>query len=234
MSERPKIKLSAIDQSFRWTKRRRLERDEVEAGFPPHDSTGVNLWYKHQSMACFGLLYHYGWVAEHSRARAIHLTPTGLYFRITSQSWARFWSGAFLRQDGSVGGFKGRHYHPLYCQGCGRADLRVAERFKCESSFYVPEELLIRMPASPSGTMYRPPVANVPEAPPRGGGAVTRITPQSPLPDTSAVSPGPIREQALWERLLRALFSTFWSTLLSILVILAIVQECGNALIENL
>jgi len=54
-----------------------------------------------------------------------------------------------------VGGFRGAHYAPLFCLGCGRADLRENEDYGCIQTFEVPRRTLKLVPSDPGRAAYR-------------------------------------------------------------------------------
>jgi len=60
-----------------------------------------------------------------------------------------------LRPDGTVGGFRGAHYAPLFCLGCGRADLRENEDYACIQTFEVPRRILNLVPSDPGWAASR-------------------------------------------------------------------------------
>ena len=146
---RKKVMRSAIDAGFRWSAAQKEERKEVLAEFPRRFAGGINSWGYGVAMFRQGSRYRHFWQGAWSEVPRLHLTPLGTYYMISSQSGPTFWSGSFIRADGTMGSFEGRHYHPLYCVGCGRADLRRAEKFTCTEELIVPAELLIQIPLHP-------------------------------------------------------------------------------------
>jgi hypothetical protein len=60
-----------------------------------------------------------------------------------------------LRPDGTVGHFKGSHYAPLFCLGCGRADLRENDKYSCIQTFEVPRRILQLVPSDPGWAVSR-------------------------------------------------------------------------------
>lgn len=144
-----KIMRSAIDAGFRWSAAQKEERKEVLAEFSRRFAGGINSWGYGVAMFRQGSRYRHFWQRYWSDQPRLHLTPLGTYYMFSSLSGPTFWSGSFIRADGTMGSFEGRHYHPLYCVGCGRADLRRAEKFTCTEEFIVPAELLIQIPLHP-------------------------------------------------------------------------------------
>jgi hypothetical protein len=60
-----------------------------------------------------------------------------------------------LRPDGTVGHFKGSHFAPLFCLGCGRADLRENDKYSCIQTFEVPRRILQLVPSDPGWAVSR-------------------------------------------------------------------------------
>jgi hypothetical protein len=99
--------------------------------------------------------YREAWQPALHKERWLHLTPTGTYFDFHPNSNRLFHAGSFLRPDGTVGHFKGAHYAPLFCLGCGRADLRESERYACMQTFEVPRRILKLVPSNPGWAVSR-------------------------------------------------------------------------------
>jgi len=99
--------------------------------------------------------YREAWQPALHKERWLHLTPTGIYFDFHPNSNSRFHAGSFLRPDGTVGGFRGAHYAPLFCLGCGRADLRENEDYACIQTFEVPRRILNLVPSDPGWAASR-------------------------------------------------------------------------------
>jgi hypothetical protein len=95
------------------------------------------------------------WQPALHKERWLHLTPTGIYFDFHPNSNSLFHAGSLLRPDGTVGHFKGAHYAPLFCLGCGRADLRENDKYTCIQTFEVPRRILKRVPSNPSWAVSR-------------------------------------------------------------------------------
>lgn len=146
------IALSAIDEGFRWNKKTKEEGDAIAADFTRggHFTLGY-------AVAMFQSAHknREAWQPALHKQRQLHLTPTGIYFDFLPNSNSRFHAGSFLRPDGTVGGFRGSHYAPLYCLGCGRADLRESEDYACIQTFEVPRRILQLVPSSPSWAISR-------------------------------------------------------------------------------
>jgi hypothetical protein len=90
-----------------------------------------------------------GWMPIEPDSRRLHVTPTGIYYRLTMVSVGYFHAGSFLLPDGTVGHFAGRQFTPLYCLGCGRADLRMGEDINCQTINRVPRKVLNLVPSDP-------------------------------------------------------------------------------------
>jgi hypothetical protein len=54
-----------------------------------------------------------------------------------------------------VGHFKGAHYAPLFCLGCGRADIRENDKYACIQTFEVPRRILKLVPSNPGWAVSR-------------------------------------------------------------------------------
>jgi hypothetical protein len=141
--------LSAIDADFRWTAAHRKVEAEVESEVVWRYAGGVNSPGYGWAMFRAGSKYRHFWQSGGDDSHSIHLTPYGTYFRINGNSNERHLSGGYLRADGTLGTFDGRHNYPLFCVGCGRADLRVPKSSDCIKEFRVPAELLINIPEYP-------------------------------------------------------------------------------------
>jgi hypothetical protein len=140
--------LSAIDAGFRWTAAHRKVEAEVKSEVVWRYAGGVNSPGYGRTMFRAGSKYRHFWQSGGDDSHSIHLTPHGTYFRINGNSNERHLSGGYLRADGTLGTFDGRHNYPLYCVGCGRADLRVPKSSDCIKEFHVPAEMLINIPES--------------------------------------------------------------------------------------
>ena len=146
------VALSAIDEGFRWNRALKEEGDAIAADFTRggHFTLGyaVTMFQgAHKNREAWQPVLH--------KQRWLHLTPTGIYFDFHPNSNSRFHAGSFLRPDGTVGGFRGSHYAPLYCLGCGRADLRENEDYACIQTLEVPRRILQLVPSSPSWAASR-------------------------------------------------------------------------------
>lgn len=148
MSRGKRTYLSAIDAGFRWTAAHRKVEAEVKSEVPRRYAGGVNSPGYGWSMFRAASKYRHFWQSGGVNGYGIHMTPRGTYFRLNGNSNERHLSGGYLRADGTLGTFDGRHNYPLYCVGCGRADLRVAESTDCTKGLHVPAELLINIPES--------------------------------------------------------------------------------------
>jgi hypothetical protein len=146
------LALSAIDEGFKWKKKIKDEGDAIAADFmrggPYTLGYAVTMFqssHKHRE----------AWQPALHKERWLHLTPTGIYFDFHPNSNRRFHAGSFLRPDGTVGHFKGAHYAPLFCLGCGRADFRENERYACMQTFEVPRRILNLVPSNPGWAVSR-------------------------------------------------------------------------------
>jgi hypothetical protein len=146
------LALSAIDDGFKWKKKVKDEGDAIAADFmrggPYTLGYAVTMFqnsHKHRE----------AWQPALHKERWLHLTPTGIGFDFHPNSNSRFHAGSFLRPDGTVGGFRGAHYAPLFCLGCGRADLRENEGYACIQAFEVPRRILNLVPSDPGRAAYR-------------------------------------------------------------------------------
>jgi hypothetical protein len=146
------VALSAIDEGFHWNKKTKEEGDAIAADFTRggHFTLGYAV-----TMFQGAHKNREAWQPALHKQRWLHLTPTGIYFDFHPNSNSRFHAGSFLRPDGTVGGFRGSHYAPLYCLGCGRADLRESEDYACAQTFEVPRRILQLVPSSPSWAASR-------------------------------------------------------------------------------
>jgi len=140
--------LSAVDAGFRWTAAHRKVEREVKSEDVWRYAGGINSAGYGWSMFRAASKYRHFWQSGGVSGSGVHMTPHGTYFRLNPSSNERHLSGGYLRADGTLGTFDGRHNYPLYCVGCGRADLRVTESSDCTEEFYVPAELLINIPES--------------------------------------------------------------------------------------
>jgi len=146
------LALSAIDDGFRWKKKVKEEGDAVAGDFMRggHFTLGYAVTMFQSSHK-----NREAWQPALHKERWLHLTPTGIYFDFHPNSNSRFHAGSFLRPDGTVGGFRGSHYAPLFCLGCGRADLRVNEDYACIQTFEVPRRMLKLVPSDPGWAASR-------------------------------------------------------------------------------
>jgi hypothetical protein len=146
------LALSAIDEGFKWKKKVKDEGDAIAADFMRggHFTLGYAVTMFQSSHK-----NREAWQPALHKERWLHLTPTGIYFDFHPNSNSRFHAGSFLRPDGTVGGFRGAHYAPLFCLGCGRADLRVNEDYACIQTFEVPRRILKLVPSDPGRAAYR-------------------------------------------------------------------------------
>jgi hypothetical protein len=141
--------LSAVDAGFRWTAVHRDAEREVRSEDAWRYAGGISSGGFGWAMFRTASRYRNFWQSGGVRGCGIHLTPHGTYFRLNPGSNERHLSGGYLRADGTLGTFDGRHNYPLYCVGCGRADLRVAKSAECTEEFRVPAEMLINIPEYP-------------------------------------------------------------------------------------
>ncbi len=146
------LALSAIDEGFKWKKKIKDEGDVIAADFMRggHFTLGYAVTMFQSSHK-----NREAWQPALHKERWLHLTPTGIYFDFHPNSNSRFHAGSFLRPDGAVGGFRGAHYAPLFCLGCGRADLRENEDYACIQTFEVPRRILNLVPSDPGRAAYR-------------------------------------------------------------------------------
>jgi len=146
------LALSAIDEGFRWKKKVKVEGDAIAADFMRggHFTLGYAVTMFQSSHK-----NREAWQPALHMERWLHLTPTGIYFDFHPNSNRRFHAGSFLRPDGTVGGFRGAHYAPLFCLGCGRADLRENEDYACIQTFEVPRRILKLVPSDPGWAFSR-------------------------------------------------------------------------------
>ena len=146
MSRGKRTYLSAIDAGFRWTAAHRVVAAEVKSEVVWRYAGGVNSPGYGWTMFRAASRYRHFWQSGGVNGYSIHLTPHGTYFKLNGNSNERHLSGGYLRADGTLGTFDGRHNYPLYCVGCGRADLRVPKSSDCIKEFRVPAVLLINIP----------------------------------------------------------------------------------------
>jgi hypothetical protein len=146
------VALSAIDEGFKWKKKIKEEGDAIAADFTRggHFTLGYAV-----SMSRGAHEKREAWQPALHKERWLHLTPTGIYFDFHPNSNRRFHAGSFLRPDGRVGHFKGSHFAPLFCLGCGRADLRENEKYACIQTFEVPRRILQLVPSDPGWAVSR-------------------------------------------------------------------------------
>ena len=146
------VALSAIDEGFKWKKKVKVEGDARAADF-----TRGGLFTLGYAVTMFQSAYktREAWQPALHKERRLHLTPTGIYYEFQGNASDRFCAGSFLRPDGTVGGFRGAHYAPLFCLGCGRADLRGNEKYSCIQTFEVPRRILKLVPSSPTWAASR-------------------------------------------------------------------------------
>ena len=225
-----KIMRSAIDAGFRWSAAHKEEREEVLAEFPRRFAGGINSWGYGVAMFRQGSRYRHFWQSSWSDEPRLHLTPLGTFYVFSLQSGPTFWSGSFIRADGTMGAFEGRHFHPLYCVGCGRADLRRAEKFTCTEELVIPAELLIQIPLHPHVESKReaeraeaiwrekaryleeehaakpPPIVEPPPLP-------------APAPRPQPVRERPVKPRGPVEALLVSVLSSLWGTFKFLLLI---------------
>ena len=233
-----RIMRSAIDAGFRWSAAHKEEREGVLAEFPRLFAGGINSWGYGVSMFRQGSRYRHFWQRWWSSELRLHLTPLGTYYRISSQSFSTFWSGSFIRADGTMGSFEGRHYHPLYCVGCGRADLRRAENFLCTEELTVPAELLIQIPLRPAEDRR---AAELAEAAWREKARLLEkehaakalllaapIPPPAPAPRPQPVLQRPVKPRGPVEALLISVLSSLWGTFKFLLLIALIGLAAGR------
>ena len=146
------LALSAIDEGFRFKKSVREEGEKRAAEFT---RGGIHSLGYAVAMSRGAHQYREAWQPALHKERWLHLTPTGIYFDFHPNSNSLFHAGSFLRPDGTVGHFKGAHYAPLFCLGCGRADLRESERYACMQTFEVPRRILKLAPSNPGWAVSR-------------------------------------------------------------------------------
>jgi hypothetical protein len=146
------LALSAIDEGFKWKKKIKDEGDATAADF--RRGGPYTLGYA-VTMFQSSHRHREAWQPALHKERWLHLTPTGIYFDFHPNSNGRFHAGSFLRPDGTVGGFRGAHYAPLFCLGCGRADLRKNEDYACLQAFEVPRRILKLVPSDPGWAVSR-------------------------------------------------------------------------------
>ena len=146
------VALSAIDEGFKWKKNVKDEGDAIAADFTRggHFTLGYAV-----SMSRGAHEKREAWQPALHKERWLHLTPTGIYYEFHPNSNSRFHAGSFLRPDGTVGHFKGSHFAPLYCLGCGRADLRENDKYSCIQTIEVPRRILQLVPSDPGWAVSR-------------------------------------------------------------------------------
>jgi hypothetical protein len=146
------VALSAIDEGFRF---KRAVREEGEKRAAEFTRGGIHSLGYAVGMSRGAHQYREAWQPALHKERWLHLTPTGIYFDLNPNSNRLFHAGSFLRPDGTVGHFKGAHYAPLFCLGCGRADLRENEDYACIQTFEVPRRILNLVPSDPGWAASR-------------------------------------------------------------------------------
>ena len=146
------VALSAIDEGFRFKKAVREEGEQRAAEFT---RGGIHSLGYAVGMSRGAHQYREAWQPALHKERWLHLTPTGIYFDFHPNSNRLFHAGSFLRPDGTVGHFKGSHFAPLFCLGCGRADLRENEKYACIQTFEVPRRILKLVPSDPGWAVSR-------------------------------------------------------------------------------
>jgi hypothetical protein len=231
--------LSAIDAGFRWTAAHRKVELEVKSEDVWRYAGGINSAGYGWSMFRSASKYRHFWQAGGDNGYSIHLTPHGTYFRLNGNSNERHLSGGYLRADGTLGTFDGRHNYPLYCVGCGRTDLRVTESSDCAKEIYVPAELLINIPEylgfSPatiaqreerewrqkSRTLELEKMAKIKKAAEPPPAPV-------PVPRPAPVRQRPIGKPGPMEVLLISVLGSLWGTLKFLLVIILIGLAAGR------
>jgi len=177
--------------------------------------------------------YREFWEQVSAGAKRGHLTPHGTYFAFQGNSGSRDWSGAYVRSDGTIGRFQGRHNYPLYCVGCGRADLRVAEQFACTEVICVPASLLIKIPLNPALphelTQRRAEAAWRKKARFLEQLQAAKVVPTAapgqdhvPPPRPQTVRQRPVRKPGAVEGLLLSVAGSLWGTLKFLLLIVLI------------
>ena len=233
MSRGKRTYLSAIDAGFRWTAVHRKVEAEVKSEVVWRYAGGVNSPGYGWSMFRAASKYRHFWQAGGVNGYGIHMTPRGTYFRLNGNSNERHLSGGYLRADGTLGTFDGRHNYPLYCVGCGRADLRVAESTDCTKGLHVPAELLINIPES-SGA----PIASIAQREERAWrlnaraleaeqAAKIRKAAEPPPAPASVPRPAPMRQRPVRkpgpvEEVLLSIAGSLWGTLKFLLLIVLI------------
>ena len=155
----PRAALSAFDREFRWTK---AQREANEASITRHYSGGINsLGY---AVAMFAQWHRKreGWLPHPDgwNTKQIHLSPSGVYFKMHPNSNRISRAGVALFPDGSVEKFKGSEFRPLYCLYCGRVDLRGATNhdetpLDCVRETRIPPQLLRLLPSDPQSVAWR-------------------------------------------------------------------------------
>jgi hypothetical protein len=239
MSKGKRTYLSAIDAGFRWTAVHRKVEAEVKSEVPRRYAGGVNSPGYGWSMFRAASRYRHFWQSGGVNGYGIHLTPRGTYFRLNGNSNERHLSGGYLRADGTLGTFDGRHNYPLYCVGCGRADLRVPESSDCAKEIYVPAELLITIPESSSAVA--PTIAQREERAWRLSvraleaeqsakikKAAEPLSPPAPSPRPQPVRQRPPKPRGPVEALLISVLSSLWGTFKFLLLIALIGLAAGR------
>ena len=239
MSRGKRTYLSAIDAGFRWTAVHRKIEADVKSEVMRRYSGGVNSPGYGWSMYRAASKYRHFWQSGGVNGYGIHMTPRGTYFRLNVNSNERHLSGGYLRADGTLGTFDGRHNYPLYCVGCGRADLRLAESTDCTKEFHVPAELLINIPES-SGA----PIASIAQREERAWRLNARALEVEqaakirnaaepppapvPVPRPAPVRQRPVRKPGPVEEILLSIAGSLWGTLKFLLLIALIGLAAGR------
>ncbi len=146
------VALSAIDEGFRF---KRAVREEGEKRAAEFTRGGIHSLGYAVGMSRGAHQYREAWQPALHKERWLHLTPTGIYFDFHPNSNSLFHAGSFLRPDGTVGHFKGAHYAPLFCLGCGRADFRENDKYACIQTFEVPRRILKLVRSNPGWAASR-------------------------------------------------------------------------------
>jgi len=229
--------LSAVDAGFRWTAVHRKVEREVKSEDVWRYAGGINSAGYGWSMFRAASRYRHFWQSGGVNGYGVHLTPRGTYFRLNPSSNERHLSGGYLRADGTLGTFDGRHNYPLYCVGCGRADLRVPKSSDCTKEIYIPAELLIAIPQS-SG-IYMPAIAQREERAWRLNARALEAEqaakirkaaepPPAPAPRPQPVLQRPAKPRGPVEELLVSVLSSLWGTFKFLLLIVLIGLAAGR------
>ena len=239
MSRGKRTYLSAIDTGFRWTAVHRKVEAEVKSEVPRRYAGGVNSPGYGWSMFRATSKYRHFWQSGGVNGYGIHLTPRGTYFRLNGNSNERHLSGGYLRADGTLGTFDGRHNYPLYCVGCGRADLRAPESSDCTKEFRIPAEMLINIPEYPG--LFPATAAQREEREWRQKSRALELEQTAkikkaaepppapvPVPRPAPVRQRPVRKPGPVEELLFSVAGSLWGTLKFLLLIVLIGLAAGR------